>query len=61
VECAVIDRAIAEKGHADAIRIQQLEGVARPGRLQDAGADDAAGSHHADFGFKEVHTAAAPA
>ena len=41
--------------------LQQLEAVARAGRLQDARPDDAAGAHHADFGREQVHAAAAAA
>ena len=61
VERAVVDRPVAEERDRDAVRLQQLEAVARPGRLQDARADDAARAHHADFRREQVHAAAAAA
>ena len=42
------------------IGAEQLEAVAGARALQDAGTDDAAGAHQADFGGEEVHAAAAP-
>ena len=60
VKGAVVDRAIAEERHADAAGLEQLEAIAGAGRLQDAGTDDAAGPHHADFRREQMHAAAAP-
>ena len=57
----MFDRAVAEKGDADVIGPQQLETVTGPGGLQNAGADDAAGAHHADLRSEQVHAAAAAA
>ena len=59
VEGAVADRSVAEESHTDAVGLEQLEGIAGARSLQDAGTDDSAGAHHADFGRKEVHAAAA--
>ena len=44
---------------ATLLGLEQLEAVARPGRLQDARPDDAAGAHQADFRGEQVHAAAA--
>ena len=59
VEGAVVDGAVAEERDGHLIGLQQLEAVSGPGGLKDAGADDAAGAHHADFGGEEMHAAAA--
>ena len=59
VEGAVVDGSIAEKRDGHAIALQQHEAVSGAGRLEDAGPDDAAGAHHADFGGEEMHAAAA--
>ena len=55
VKCSVVDGTVTEEGHGDAIRLQELETVSRPRRLEDTGADDATGAHHADLGREEVH------
>ena len=60
VERTIADSAIAEEGDADLVGLQQLKGVTRTCRLQDAGTHDAAGTHHADFGRKQVHASASP-
>ncbi len=59
VEGPVVDRPVAEEGDGDALRLQELEAVAGPRRLEDARPDDAARAHQADFGREKVHTAAA--
>ena len=58
VEGPVVHGTIAEEGHANRAVLQDLGTVPAPAGLQDAWADDAAGSHHADFGREQVHTAA---
>ncbi len=61
MEGAVVDSAVAEKGHCHAVALEQAEAVAGAGGLEDARADDAAGAHQADFGREQVHAAAAAA
>ena len=59
MERAVVHRAIAKERHGNLARLEQLEAVARPGRLQDARPHDAAGAHEPDFRREEMHAAAA--
>ena len=61
VEGAVVDRAVAEVGHAHPVAAGQLEGVGGAGRQQDARPDDAAGAHQPDLRLEQVHAAAASA
>jgi hypothetical protein len=60
VEGAVVHGPVPEERHGHPVRLQQLETVARAGRLEDARADNPAGAHQADFGGEQVHAAAAP-
>ena len=55
MKSAISDGTVAEEGDADMVASEQLEGITGPSGLQDAGSDDAAGAHHADFGREEVH------
>ena len=50
VKGAVIGRPISEKSDRYLVGFEQFEAVSRPCSLQDAGPDDAACSHHSDFG-----------
>ena len=58
VKGTVVDGAVAEEGDGHVIALQKHEAVAGAGGLEDAGPDDAAGAHHADFRGEEMHAAA---
>ena len=59
MESAVVRRPVTKKGNANIVLLEQLEGIPGPGRLENARTDNTARPHHAHFGRKEVHTAAA--
>ena len=61
MEGGIIDGAVAEEGDRHGAVAAQLGGIAGPARLEDAGADDAAGAHHPDLGSEKVHRAPAAA
>ena len=61
VKRAVVRRAIAEESDTDIACLHDQGTIARASGLQDAGADDAAGAHHADLRRKQMHGATATA
>ena len=58
MKCPVVDGTVAEERDRDSVRIQELEAVCGPGRLEDARADDPARPHHADLRGEQVHAPA---
>ena len=61
MECAIVYRAIAEERHGNPVGLEQLETIARPRRLKNGRADDAAGSQESKLRREQMHAAAAPA
>ena len=55
VEGPVVGGSVSEKRDRDIVGLEQLETVSPTTGLQDTGADDTAGPHHADFGRKQMH------
>jgi hypothetical protein len=59
MEGSVVHCTIAEKSHGYLPGTHQFRTVTATAGLQDARADDAAGSHHADLGREQMHTTSA--
>ena len=59
MEGAIVNGSIPEKRHSHIVPAQQLETVATPAGLKNAGPDDTAGAHHPNLRLEQVHAAAA--
>ena len=56
---AIADRAVAEKSDPHPFGMHQFGSIPGADRLQDAGPDNTAGAHQADFRGKQMHTPSA--